>query len=90
MSDIKKGDTVLLRLPRQTKLSTTYDPKPYTVEEKKGPSVLLKRPPKPQIMRNESMIRKIPDVADINKRGPENYKQQVSEEMKHESRTRSV
>ncbi|CAB3992802.1 Retrovirus-related Pol poly from transposon, partial [Paramuricea clavata] len=63
-SDVKKGDTVLLRQPRQTKLSTTYDPKPYIVEEKKGPSVLLKRPFERQIMRNESMIRKIPDGKD--------------------------
>ena len=78
---------MLLRQARQTKLSTcTYDPKPYAVAEKKGPSVLLKRPFKPQIMRNESMIRKIPDVANIKKgsRGPENCKQQASEEKKHE------
>ena len=85
MSDIKKGDTVLLCQHRQTKLSTTYDLKPYTVEEKKGPSVLLKQPFEPQIMRNESMIRKIPDVADIKKRsrGPENCKQ-ASKKRKHE------
>ena len=36
LSNVKKGDTVLLRQPRQTKLSTTYDAKPYIVEEK-GP-----------------------------------------------------
>ena len=52
LSDIKKGDKVLLRQPRQTKLSATYDSKPYTVEEKKGPSVLLKRPFQRQIMRS--------------------------------------
>ena len=87
LSDVKKGDTVLLRQPRQTKLSTTYDPKPYIVEEKKGLSVLLKRPFERQIMRNESMIRKIPDGkddADAKKRGLQNCGQQVSEEKKHE------
>jgi hypothetical protein len=38
-------------------------------------------------MRNESMIRKIPDgkdVADAKKRGLQNCGQQVSEEKKHE------
>jgi hypothetical protein len=38
-------------------------------------------------MRNESMIRKIPDgkdVADTKKRGLQNCGQQVSEEKKHE------
>ena len=61
VSDIKEGDTVLLKQPRATKLSTTYDPKPYIVEKKKGSSSLLKRPDEPQIMRNESMARKIPN-----------------------------
>ncbi len=55
---------MVLRQPQQTKLSMTYDRKPYTVEEKKGPSVLLKRPFERQIMRNESMIHKIPDGKD--------------------------
>ena len=31
VSNIKEGDTVLLKQPRATKLSTTYDPKPYIV-----------------------------------------------------------
>lgn len=39
-SEIKEGDMVLLCQPRQTKLLTTYDPKPYAVEGKKEPSVL--------------------------------------------------
>ncbi|CAB3980227.1 uncharacterized protein K02A2.6-like [Paramuricea clavata] len=56
LSEGEKEDAMLLRQPRQTKLSTTYDPKPYIVEEKKGPSVLLKRPFERPIMRNESMI----------------------------------
>ena len=60
VSDIKEGDTVLLKQPRATKLSTTYNPKPYIVEKKKGSSLLLKRPDEPQITRNESMAHKIP------------------------------
>ena len=35
---------LLGRYGASTKLLTTYDPKTYTVEEKKGPSVQLKRP----------------------------------------------
>ena len=66
-SNIKKVDTVLLRQPRQTKLSTTHDPKPYIIEEKKGSSVLLKRPDERQIMRNESMVRKIPEGKEVAK-----------------------
>ena len=87
MSEIRKGDTVLLRQPKQTKLSTTYDPKPYTVEEKKGPSVLLKRSFEPQILRNESMVRKIPrseDVTNNKKKTPEHSAQQFNVERKHE------
>ena len=52
---------MLFRQPQQTKFSTTYDPKPYRVKGKNGSNVQLKRPFELQIMRNESMIRKIPD-----------------------------
>ena len=89
LSDIKKGDKVLLRQPGLTKLSTTYDPKPYTVEEKKGLSVLLKRPFERQVMRNESMIRKIPDgkdKADAKERGTKNCKQKTIEQREQEER----
>lgn len=40
-SDIKSGDKVLLQQARQNKLSTRYDPEPYTVLERRGPSLIL-------------------------------------------------
>ena len=36
---IKPGEVVLMRQPRQNKLSTSYNPKPFVVEEKKGTMV---------------------------------------------------
>lgn len=59
-SNIKKGDQVLLKQRRKTKLSTTYDPIPYTVEGLKGTSLLLRRLNEPQIMRNSSAVCKVP------------------------------
>ena len=61
-SDIKQGDQVLLKQQRKSKLSTAYDPKPYTVEGKKGTSLLLRRSNEPQIMRNSSAVRKVPSL----------------------------
>ena len=39
--DVKGGDKVLLRQAKQNKLSTPYDPNPYTVLERKGPRFIL-------------------------------------------------
>lgn len=58
--DIQEGDTVLLRQQKKNKLSTTYDPRPYIVRQKKGPSPILQRANEPSIMRNASFVRKIP------------------------------
>lgn len=58
-SKIKEGDTVLLKELNKNKLSSTYDPQPYTVIKKKGPSVILKRGDESCIMRNVSVVRKI-------------------------------
>ena len=37
-SPIKEGDSVLLKQEKGNKLSSAYDPQPYTVVKKKGPS----------------------------------------------------
>ena len=37
--EIKPGEVVLMRQPKQNKLSTPYNPKPFVVEEKKGTMV---------------------------------------------------
>ena len=58
-SDIKPGDQVLLQQAKQNKLSTRYDPKPYTVLERKGPSLILQRGRGPVCMRNVSRVRKL-------------------------------
>ena len=55
-SDIKSGDKVLLRQARQNMLSTMYDPKPYAVPERKGPSLILQRERR-VFMRNVSHAR---------------------------------
>ena len=38
-SEIASGDKVLLKQARQNKLSTLYDPRPFTVLERRGPSL---------------------------------------------------
>ena len=58
-SSIKEGDSVLLKAEKKNKLSSAYDPQPYTVIKKKGPSVILKRGNEPCIMRNVSFVRKL-------------------------------
>ena len=57
---INIGDKVLLQKPRKNKLSTRFDPKPYTVKEKKGPTVILQRGSSQPIMRNTAFVRKLP------------------------------
>jgi len=58
-SDLKPGDTVLVRQPKENKLSTPYDPKPYQVQERKGSMVTARRDDK-SITRNTSFFKKIP------------------------------
>ena len=54
--DIKGGDKVLLRQAKQSKLSTRYDPNPYTVLERKGPSLILRRGKGRVFLRNVSHV----------------------------------
>ena len=58
-SDIKPGDKVLVQQERQNKLSTRYDPKPYTVLERKGPSLILQQGEGTVFMRNVSHVHKL-------------------------------
>jgi len=59
-SDIQTGDKVLLQQARHNKLTTRYDPKPYMVLERRGPSVILQRENGRMFMRNVSLVRKLP------------------------------
>ena len=58
-SNVVEGDTVLLKLPKTNKMSTTFDPNPYRVVQRQGSSVYLKRGQEPTIMRNVSWTRKM-------------------------------
>jgi hypothetical protein len=42
-STIQQGDMVLQQQPMQNKLSTTFELEPYTIVDRKGTSVVLKR-----------------------------------------------
>ena len=58
-SDIKPGDKVLLQQARKNKLSTRYDPEPYTVVDRKDPSLILQRGNGRVFMRNVSHVHKL-------------------------------
>ena len=58
-SNIKARDQVLLQQARRDKLTSAFDPKPYTVISHKGTSLVLQRRGGPQIMRNVSATRKL-------------------------------
>ena len=60
-SNVSTGDRVLLQQRKRDKLSTRFDSKPYTVVKKCGVSVVLKRSGEPPIMRNISLVHKMPD-----------------------------
>lgn len=57
-SDIRQGDEVLLLQKRANKLTTRYDPRPFTVIRKKGVSVELARG-EARLFRNLSMVKKV-------------------------------
>ena len=57
-STIQQGDQVLLLQKRANKLSTRYDPRPFTVVKKRGVSVELSRG-EARLFRNLSMVKKV-------------------------------
>ena len=62
-SEIKVGDTVLVRQQKANKLSTRFGPQPYTVTARKGARVTVCRKGH-FITRNVSFFKKIPDNID--------------------------
>ena len=56
---IKPGDTVLVRQPKQNKLSTPYNTSPFIVEERKGTMITASNGNK-SITRNSSQFKQIP------------------------------
>ena len=57
--EIKPGEVVLMRQPKQNKLSTPYNPKPFIVEEKKGTMVTVRNGSQ-AVTRNSSQFKVIP------------------------------
>ena len=55
---VKKGDTVLVKQKKQNKLSTVFDPKPMSVLERKGNSVLIESDSGARYSRNVSHVKK--------------------------------
>ena len=70
-SDIASGDKLLLKQARQNKLSTLYDPHPFTVLERRGPSLILQRGDGRMFMRNVSHVHKLHKDSRLHKE--ENY-----------------
>ena len=58
-TQITPGNIVLMRQPKQNKLSTPYNPKPFVVEEKKG-SMVTVRNGSQTIPRNSSQFKVVP------------------------------
>ena len=54
-SKVTIGDNVLVKQPKENKLSTPFDPKPYQVTNKKGTMVTAEREDK-SITRNSSLL----------------------------------
>lgn len=58
-STIKPGDSVLVKQPKTNKLTPPYNPKPYTITEKKGTMLTAQRGSH-RIVRNSSFFKPIP------------------------------
>ena len=59
-TQITPGNIVLMRQPKQNKLSTPYNPKPFVVEEKKG-SMVTVRNGSQTITRNSAQFKVVPE-----------------------------
>ncbi|KAG7160458.1 Transposon Tf2-9 polyprotein-like 1, partial [Homarus americanus] len=59
LAELKPTDQVLLKQTKKDKLSTNYDPKPWTISERRGDSAILQRGPK-KILRSTSQMRRVP------------------------------
>ena len=66
---IKPGETVLMKQPKQNKLSTPFNPKPFIVEEMKGSMITVSNGPE-TVARNSSNSKVVPKhfVQDSGKR----------------------
>ncbi|KAG7163775.1 hypothetical protein Hamer_G003029 [Homarus americanus] len=58
LAELRPTDQVLLKQTKKDKLSTNYDPKPWTISERRGDSAILQRGPK-KILRSTSQMRRV-------------------------------
>ena len=58
LSDVKEGDSVLLRQDRKKKLTPTFRQEPYRVLDKSGNSVVVESPDGVQYKRNSTHVKK--------------------------------
>ena len=59
ISELKVGDSVLVRQPRENKLTTTFSPEPLEITQRKGTMITAKNARR-SITRNSSFFKKIP------------------------------
>ena len=57
--NITPGETIVMKQPKQNKLSTLYNPKPFVVEETKG-SIITVRNGSETVTRNSSNFKVVP------------------------------
>ena len=58
--NIQPGDTVLVKQPKQNKLSTNFNPTPLQVTHTKGSMITVQRPDGSSLTRNSSLFRHLP------------------------------
>jgi hypothetical protein len=63
-SQLKMGDVVLVKIPKENKLSTPFSPQPYLITEKKGTQITVKNNSH-SITRNSSHFKKTEASPDI-------------------------
>ncbi|PFX22152.1 hypothetical protein AWC38_SpisGene13325 [Stylophora pistillata] len=57
-SELEPGDLVLSKQMKENKLSTTYDPLPYTISKKHGNEVIISSPEGVNMSRNVADVKK--------------------------------
>jgi len=64
-SGIERGDTVLVRQEKRSKLDTPYRPSPYVVTNTKGSMITARNGEQHTITRNSSHFKRIPPTANV-------------------------
>jgi hypothetical protein len=76
-ANLDVGDKVLLKQPKQNKLSTPFKPEPYEIQEKKG-SMVTAQNENHTVTRNASFFKKLPSSTKIAQREEEEEESQCN------------